>query len=140
MNQMELMRPVIPKKSSIARKNNDVKISTSHQWNGKEAAMLIDVLGNIMACSPAAESLLGRHSNILSGAPVKEVFPELPMTTSTPLYNLAYAAFRDGIGDPIFHVALTADGKEVPVELHLSGSLINGKRTIKLNFKACDLS
>lgn len=98
-----------------------------------DVAVIVDISGRITDCTPEASSLLGHHSNGLSGLELTEVIPKLPICSNTPYYNLAYAVFHSGNERPMQRMATAADGRKIPVNISLSRTVIKGRHLIKIN-------
>ena len=97
-----------------------------------DAALIIDSHGRIADASMGAAALLGRRLDALLGHAITSVMPRLPLAADTPGYNMAYAIFQGANPGWQAHAALTADGRQVPVEAALASALVNGARFITL--------
>lgn len=98
-----------------------------------DAALIIDISGRITDCTPGASHLLGHDSDKLSGLELTEVIPKLPFSSNTPYYNLAYAVFHSANNRPMHRVAMTADGRKIPIDVSLSRTVIKGRHLIRVN-------
>ena len=102
------------------------------ELSGHDAALIIDTHGRIADASMGAAALLGRRLDALLGHAITSVMPRLPFAADTPGYNMAYAIFQGANPGWQPHPALTADGRQVPVEASLASALVNGARFITL--------
>jgi PAS domain S-box-containing protein len=127
----------------IMRHPNTYKTSTStsakqvpenlRHWHPQNAELIIDISNRITGCSPAASRLLGQSSERLSGQPINSLIAELPFSSDTPYYNLAYAVFHAANGTSLKRKAINADGAEIAVDITFSSTVMKGRRLIQLN-------
>jgi PAS domain S-box-containing protein len=102
-------------------------------WHSQNAELIIDISNRITGCSPAASRLLGQSSERLSGQPINSLIAELPFSSDTPYYNLAYAVFHAANGTSLKRKAINADGAEIAVDITFSSTVMKGRRLIQLN-------
>lgn len=105
------------------------------RWEAREAALLLDSEGRITDANAAAATLLGRRASALEGKDISQLVPDLPLSRTTPGYNLAYAAFHAGAPGWLAHTALTARGEFMPIELSLASVRVHGVRVIALTLR-----
>lgn len=106
-------------------------------WRGKapEAALLLDSEGRITDSNPAAECLLRSEAGALQGQGISQHIPGLPLSASTPGYNLAYAAFHAGQGRWLAHTAALPQGGWQPIEVWFACVRVHGMRVIALTLR-----
>jgi PAS domain S-box-containing protein len=102
-------------------------------WHPQNAELVIDISNRITGCSPAASRLLGQSSERLSGQPIDSLIAELPFSSDTPYYNLAYAVFHAANGTSLKRKAINADGTEIAVVITFASTVMKGRRLIRLN-------
>jgi hypothetical protein len=100
--------------------------------NSTRADLTVDMTGNITGCSAAAALLLDSPSQTLKGCAVKAVILHLPLSPTTPGYNLAYAVFHGTSGLWQRRTALASDGRKIFIEVAFSNVTIEGERFITL--------
>ena len=82
--------------------------------------LVADLDGIVRFCSESVARLAGIAVSAVTGKPIAELLPGLPLRAQTPGYNLAFAAFRHG-EEPSRRVGLSrADGSVLPVHASLS--------------------
>lgn len=105
------------------------------RWQAREAALLLDIEGRITDANSAAATLLGRRASALEGQDISQLIPDLPLSRTTPGYNLAYAAFHAGATGWLAHTALTVQGEFLPIEFSLACVRVHGVRVIALTLR-----
>lgn len=100
------------------------------------AALRLDAHGRITHASPAASELLGSTSDELTGQVASAVIPGLPLSPTTPGYNMAYAVFHAADGAWVRRTALSMDGRRIPVETAFFVDEAPGQRPISLSLRA----
>lgn len=99
------------------------------------AALTLDAHGRITHSNPAASALLGRTTEELTGQAVATVIQGLPFVAATPGYNMAYAVFHAADGAWAQRTALSADGRQLPVETAVAFGTLDGERRITLRLR-----
>jgi hypothetical protein len=57
------------------------------------STIVLDASGTIVSCDAAAAQLFFATPQVLAGHHIKRLIPDLPLKSSTPDFNAAYAAF-----------------------------------------------
>lgn len=99
------------------------------------AALKLDPTGRVTHVNPAASELLGCISDELAGQGVAAVIPGLPLSPTTPGYNMAYAVFHAADDVWIRRTALSLDGRQIPVETAFCLDEVGGQRPITLSLR-----
>ncbi len=92
--------------------------------------LLADLGGMVRFCSESVARLAGTTVGALTGKPVAEVLPGLPLRAQTPGYNLAFSAFGAGEVSGSGVRLLRADGSVVPVQASLSTVALQSDRLV----------
>lgn len=99
--------------------------------SAQEAVVMMDAAGQVAFWNPAAEKIFGWSADEALGRPLHEfLIPEGPLRDR---HCAAQVGFQQGtsvgvIGQTIELPACRKDGHQIPVELSLSSTLLNGKR------------
>lgn len=101
----------------------------------RSAILTLNAEGRIMGCNLEAKELLGWESESPEGCAATTVIPELPFSSKTPGYNLAYAVFHSANGLWRRRVALLADGRKTFVDIELSSAVVKFRRYITLSLR-----
>lgn len=99
------------------------------------AALMLDAHGRITQSNQAANTLLGRTPEELTGQTVATVIKGLPFAATTPGYNMAYAVFHAADGTWARRTAVSTDGIHIPIETAVSFGALDGERRIKLRLR-----
>ncbi len=99
------------------------------------AVLTLNAEGRITDCNLGAKELLGWESETPEGCAATTVIPELPFSSKTPGYNLAYAVFHSANGLWQRRVALLADGRQTFVDIELSSVVVKFRRYITLSLR-----
>lgn len=102
------------------------------------AVAILDQKGVVCFCDPAVGRLLRRDSQELVGREASRIFPELPLKSETPGYNLAFAAFWGNAASWLEIEGLSSDGCIVPLEVSLRKLLLDGCPFILLSLRPPD--
>jgi PAS domain-containing protein len=97
-----------------------------------DMTVTIDIAGRITECTAQASALFGKRADELSGVAISDVIPQLPFASNTPYYNFAYAVFHSGNDNSMRRMTLDANGKNVPIDITLSRTVVKGRRLIKV--------
>lgn len=89
-------------------------------------SLILDGNGTIRFCSNALANLVGVGAGELVGRTIKSLLPEMPLSPTTPGYNVAFAAFSCAAGYLHKWVLVRNDGSKLEVEASIS-SLKTGK-------------
>jgi diguanylate cyclase (GGDEF)-like protein/PAS domain S-box-containing protein len=81
-------------------------------------------------CSESVARLAGTAVGALTGKPIAEVLPGLPLRVQTPDYDLAFSAFGAGEVSGRSVGLLRADGSVVPVQASLSTVALERERLV----------
>ncbi|MBT9505095.1 PAS domain-containing protein [Rhodoferax sp.] len=100
------------------------------------AALKLDAHGRITEANPAASELLGCACGELAGQAVSAVIAGLPLSPTTPGYNMAYAVFHAADGAWVRRTARLPDGQRIPIETAFSVREVEGQRPITLSLRA----
>jgi diguanylate cyclase (GGDEF)-like protein/PAS domain S-box-containing protein len=92
--------------------------------------LLTDLGGMVCFCSESVARLAGTTASALTGKPIADVVPELPLRVQTPGYNLVFAAFRRGDDQGRGVRLLRVDGSVVSVEASLSTVALQRERLV----------
>jgi PAS domain S-box-containing protein len=95
-------------------------------------SLTIDIAGRITDCTEDASTLLGQHAEELTGQMLSDAILKLPFSSNTPYYNFAYAVFHSGADKTLRRTILLADGREMPINVSLSPTVVRGRRLIKV--------
>ncbi len=125
-------RTVQPKNLSH---NHSIARTRKNREQHQETALIMDITGRITACGSAVVALLCQRPERLFGQAITKIIPQLPFGTDTPYYNFAYAVFHGANGNLMQRTAFASDGREIPVDVQLSGTVMNGRRLIKLDLQ-----
>lgn len=105
------------------------------QFQEREAALIVDVNGKIICCSPTTAAMLGQPPEALVSQPVTKVLPNLPMSASTLGYNLAYAVIRGARGEWTEHIAQAANGEQIHLEVLFTCRKVSNNFIFELIFR-----
>jgi hypothetical protein len=89
-------------------------------WPERDRSLIADRAGRIVFCRLNTAAFFGRRSADLLGQPVARVFPELPLCSQTPGYNLAFARLHGVPRNWIRLHARHADGSQVAVAVAIA--------------------
>jgi hypothetical protein len=132
---MESPGPMMVKTKNLPCKRK-VAETRKHQEQHQETALIVDITGRITACGSAVITLLCQRPERLFGQAITKIIPKLPFGSNTPYYNFAYAVFHGANGALMQRTAFAPDGRAIPVDVQLSGTVMNGRRLIKLDLQA----
>jgi hypothetical protein len=104
-------------------------------FSAYDATLVVDATGRIVRCSPCVTASLGWPAGALVGLPLSSVIADLPISVSTPGYNLAYTVFHATGGAWIRRDARAAQGLKLPVEIALSKVNVDGQPCIQLSLR-----
>ena len=112
-------------------KNSRARKETLH-WKKHDSSLITDIRGRIKGCGDRASKLLCRQPDKLSGLSLDTIIPQLPLSPNTPFYNLAYAVFQSGTGLPMQRTIQTDEGRNIPLDISLSVTVVKGRHLIAL--------
>jgi hypothetical protein len=104
-------------------------------FSAHDASLVVDATGRIVRCSPCVTASLGWPAGALVGLPLSSVIADLPISVSTPGYNLAYTVFHATEGAWIRRDAQAVQGLKLPVEIAMSKVIVDGKPCIQLSLR-----
>jgi hypothetical protein len=104
-------------------------------FSAHDASLVVDATGRIVRCSPCVTASLGWPAGALVGLPLSSVIADLPISVSTPGYNLAYTVFHATEGAWIRRDAQAAQGLKLPVDIAMSQVVVDGKPCIQLRLR-----
>lgn len=133
--QDTLLAPLAVPAARLSAPSRMPSLPREQSWQAREAALVLDNEGRVTDANEAAATLLGYHAAALEGLAVNQLIPDLPLSITTPGYNLAYAAFHAAATHWPAHTALTAKGDFLPIELTFACVRVHGIRVIALTLR-----
>lgn len=83
-------------------------------------SLILDGNGTIMFCSNALALLVGTTASELVGRTIKSLLPEMPLSPTTPGYNVAFAAFSWAAGSLHQWMLIRSDGSKLAVDASIT--------------------
>ena len=133
--QDTVMAPLAAPAARLSVSSRAPTFPQEQRWQAREAALVLDSEGRVTDANEAAATLLGYPMGALEGLAVNQLIPDLPLSMTTPGYNLAYAAFHAAATDWPTHAALTAGGQFLPIDLSIACVRVHGMRVIALTLR-----
>lgn len=133
--QDTLLAPLAAPVARLSAPARPLTLPREQRWQAREAALLLDSEGRVTDANEAAATLLGYPMGALEGLAINQLIADLPLSATTPGYNLAYAAFHAAATEWPAHTALTARGHFLPIELSIASMRVHGMRVIALTLR-----
>jgi hypothetical protein len=136
MNLPGLPLPTSPPRRGMLNQRRVNLVATHHEPVEGQAALTLDLYGQVLNGTQAAAQLLGMRLESLAGHTASALISPLPLGRNTPGYNLAYATFL-GCGQQYQRLnAHSHDHGKFGVDVAMTVVTWHGARAIRLTLRS----